>query len=113
MRRTVTALGTKSGAPTTSGGGIQAERRACSPRLKTPESTAATRNPDASLGLGGAKGITRPSRRRPSVPKGNGFGQSSDTGTAVLFGRRSHSAVVAFLETKKLAKSPSVIVDHG
>jgi Pirin C-terminal cupin domain len=37
-------------------------------------------------GLGSAKRIASPSRRRPSVPKGNGFGQSSDTGTAVLFG---------------------------
>jgi hypothetical protein len=37
-------------------------------------------------GLGSAKRIASRSKRRPSVPKRNGFGQSSDTGTAVLFG---------------------------
>jgi hypothetical protein len=40
-------------------------------------------------GIGSAKRIASRSRRRPSVPKRNGFGQSSDTGTAVLFGSQA------------------------
>ena len=53
-----------------------------------PDGTLAEHREEAAsiLGLGSAKGIARPSRRRPSVPKGKGFGQFSDTGTAVLFG---------------------------